>query len=370
MAEAPGRPLTEAQVETPEGEERGSVGIPEDRRKLGLALAFRAPDCTAYMDPYISRRPWVGPLPSREYAELVRRINEFATLLIARWLVHGTRSTREEIAYFAARGEKAASERQASVNITRAYHAWRDAVCDLLAEEAERLETPHETLAEARRMVRISCDVALVAVAEAFDRRLAVLTEELERDRRLLAHQAFHDALTELPNRVLLGDRLGQAVLMATRAGTSFAILSLDLDGFKAVNDTHGHLRGDEVLRQVARRLVDAARESDTVARVGGDEFVVLLPGADARATRLVATRVLRSFRAPVRIGDLDLPLGTSIGAAVFPDDGTDPTALLAVADERMYSAKKTMQGGRRPTQPWQWSRSAWRRRSPQVEGA
>ena len=320
--------------------------ISDERRRLGMALALRAHECTALMDARLLRHPWVGPPPSAEYAELVGRINEFAAVLIARYLVFGRRAGPEESAYIAERGAVAAAERQSSANITRAYLAWRDTVCAILSEEAARLETTSEVLSGALSVVRRSCDRSLVQVATTFDHHLSSITEQLELERRVLAHQALHDPLTGLPNRLLLEDRLEQAVLGATRSKTCFALLSIDLDRFKAVNDAHGHRCGDGVLCSVARRLLDAARTSDTVARVGGDEFLALLPGAGEQAARAIAARMVAGLQKPVRVGDLSFTVGASIGMAVFPDDGGDSSTLLSLADARMYRAKLATQDG------------------------
>ena len=334
------RQATRGRVE-PAGEETARAEeVSGDRRALGMALALRAQDLPALMDERLRRNPRVGPPPSPEYAALVARINEFAAVLIARYLATGVRAGADEVAYIAERGAFAASERQSSANITRAYFAWRDTVCDVLAEEAARLETPYEVLGPALNVVRRSCDYSLLQVATTFDQQVAVVSEQLEFERRALAHQALHDPLTGLPNRLLLEDRLDQAVLGATRSETRFALLSIDLDRFKSVNDVHGHRFGDGVLRRVARRLHDAARRSDTVARVGGDEFLALLPSADAPAAQAITARMLDALQRPVKVDRLSFVIGASIGTALFPVDGRDASTLLSVADARMYATK------------------------------
>jgi diguanylate cyclase (GGDEF)-like protein len=155
---------------------------------------------------------------------------------------------------------------------------------------------------------------------------------------RRMAHE---DALTGLPNRVLLGDRLRQAIRAASRDGHKVALIYFDLDKFKPVNDTHGHAVGDRLLQMVARRLRAGLREVDTLARVGGDEFVVLLPRCDSLEDAVkVAENILAQLNQPFEDGELALHISGSLGVAMFPDDGKDAEALLRAADLAMYDAK------------------------------
>ncbi len=161
---------------------------------------------------------------------------------------------------------------------------------------------------------------------------------------RLLAAQraALRDTLTGLPNRDLLDDRITQALARSRRSGEAFALLVVDLDGFKGVNDIRGHETGNAVLRTIARRLESVVRESDTVARVGGDEFVVLSIGTaeDAEAAAL-AGRLRHALRRPYRVEGALVELDASIGWALFPQDGLTPVDLLARADGQMYATKR-----------------------------
>ncbi|MGK2857083.1 MAG: EAL domain-containing protein [Thermoanaerobaculia bacterium] len=154
--------------------------------------------------------------------------------------------------------------------------------------------------------------------------------------------QAYHDVLTLLPNRRMFTDRLNLALAQNRRAGTVLAVMFLDLDHFKTINDTLGHTAGDELLLVVSDRLRASVREEDTVARLGGDEFTILVGGLrEAEDAARVAEKVLLSFQEPVRLGDRDLVVTGSIGVALFPDDGADAETLLRNADNALYRAKE-----------------------------
>ena len=160
-------------------------------------------------------------------------------------------------------------------------------------------------------------------------------------------HLAFHDALTGLPNRLLLADRIRQAIASATRAQRSVAVCYLDLDGFKQVNDSHGHDAGDALLVEVGRRIGSMLRAGDTAARVGGDEFVVVLGLLEPDGGwRHVLERLIQAIQVPVLLDDgATARVGTSIGVAIAPDDGTEPSVLLAKADQTMLRAKRAGKG-------------------------
>jgi len=165
---------------------------------------------------------------------------------------------------------------------------------------------------------------------------------ERQRYEETIRHQAFHDALTGLPNRMLFKDRLALEIARAKRNKQMLAVLFLDLDRFKLVNDTLGHDMGDQMLKIIARRLVGYVREDDTVARLGGDEFTVLLPEIlQAENAVKVARKILRAIREPVHIGVHELYISTSIGIALYPNDGEDAESLLKNADTAMYRAKE-----------------------------
>jgi diguanylate cyclase (GGDEF)-like protein len=160
-----------------------------------------------------------------------------------------------------------------------------------------------------------------------------------------LRYMATHDTLTELPNRLLLNDRFGQAKARANRFGQHLALLMIDLDYFKEVNDSYGHDAGDRLLQDVARRLAGCVRACDTVVRLGGDEFVVLLGDLQqAENARIVAQRMLDALSRPIAVDSLQLRVGASIGISTYPGDGETIELLMRSADIALYKAKE---GGR-----------------------
>ncbi len=162
-----------------------------------------------------------------------------------------------------------------------------------------------------------------------------------------LHYLAHHDALTGLPNRLMLMSELDNAIKRARRHDQMLAVLFLDLVGFKSVNDTRGHLAGDELLRAVAERLGDTVREADLLARLGGDEFIVLLEDLnDADQAAGVAKKVIDAFARPFDVHDSPLMLSVSIGISLFPDDARDPVGLMNLADTAMYWAKRESDTG------------------------
>jgi diguanylate cyclase (GGDEF)-like protein/PAS domain S-box-containing protein len=157
-----------------------------------------------------------------------------------------------------------------------------------------------------------------------------------------MAYLAQHDFLTKLPNRLLLNDRIAQAISLAKRNGRRLAVLFLDLDNFKSINDTLGHETGDRLLEAIAQRLSSCVRESDTVSRQGGDEFVVLLSeGAERETTALTATKIIDALRAPYAISMQEVRATTSIGISFYPEHGQDAETLIKNADTAMYHAKE-----------------------------
>ncbi len=172
---------------------------------------------------------------------------------------------------------------------------------------------------------------------------IATLDDVTDRQRTEseLAHRATHDALTGLPNRTLLEDRLHQACARIRRTGVSVTTMFVDLDDFKTINDTYGHQAGDQVLREVAARLLTCIRDTDTVSRLHGDEFVVLCEGLTPDEVAGVEARITEAFEEPMRVGTTRLVIGASIGVATTEDADTAVADLLARADQAMYRVKR-----------------------------
>ncbi|HPH02069.1 MAG TPA: GGDEF domain-containing protein [Spirochaetota bacterium] len=176
------------------------------------------------------------------------------------------------------------------------------------------------------------------------DRVLTIVRDITERKRfeHCLREMATHDSLTELPNRLLFQDRLSHAIDRAKRSGNSVALLFLDLDGFKEVNDTCGHAAGDKLLVLMARRLLDTVRDNDTVARLGGDEFAVILEEIQNQEVVVdIGKRILAAIGEHARVEDYDVSVTGSIGIALWPTDAEDSADLLVKADRAMYVAKR-----------------------------
>jgi len=180
------------------------------------------------------------------------------------------------------------------------------------------------------------------------DRALDLQAERisaLERTQAVLKNLAGHDALTGLANRRAFTDRLAHAFARARRSGSRLALLFVDLDGFKTLNDRHGHEAGDRLLTQVAERLLRCVRASDTVCRLGGDEFTVLMEDADAAEATLLAQRVVDAFADRFVLGNDRVELTASVGIGRYPDDAADARGLMRSADRAMYRAKSFGKG-------------------------
>ena len=207
------------------------------------------------------------------------------------------------------------------------------------------IAVPFQQLSAAMRAFAMGDRAARVVIHGRDEMARAGLTfnamaRELQDVHTVLEDHAMHDALTGLPNRRLLADRLEQALAGAVRDSGNVAVLGLDLNGFKRVNDRFGHTAGDELLVAVAARLVAAVRVGDTVARPGGDEFTIVLPGADQSVALAVADRIERQLRDPIRVAGEETTIGTSIGIATAPSDGSTAEALFLAADRGLYAVK------------------------------
>jgi diguanylate cyclase (GGDEF)-like protein len=234
------------------------------------------------------------------------------------------------------REEKAIS-REAAADVREVSAISREDAADLrerkvISNEQEILKTADQT-----ELVREANARLVVAAIKAHE-----LAEQAESAKAQMNHLAHHDVLTNLPNRTLLLDRLGQAIELARRQGQKLAVMFMDLDRFKHINDSLGHAVGDQLLQSVGRRLVACVRHSDTVSRQGGDEFVVLLSSVEhAEDAALAAQKIIDALALPQRIDGHDLQVGVSIGISIYPEDGEDAENLIKSADTAMYHAKE-----------------------------
>lgn len=203
-------------------------------------------------------------------------------------------------------------------------------VVDSLAKGLEELRQTSDTLADVQEALQESEAALGVAQAE---------TADAER-------RAMHDAATGLPNRDLFNDRAAQAIALAGRTGVTVAVMFLDLNDFKTINDSHGHAVGDVVLKEIASRLIEHSRDEDTICRAGGDEFLYLLLNAGTiDDLRHVATRLIERVCQVIAVGDVELSCRPSIGISIYPAHGTSVSELVAHADAAMYEAKKSGAG-------------------------
>jgi diguanylate cyclase (GGDEF)-like protein len=183
------------------------------------------------------------------------------------------------------------------------------------------------------------------------EQKLVAANEQLKET----LHASMHDALTGLPNRILFNDRLEHGIEQAKRHGWTLAVMFLDLDKFKTINDSYGHEAGDAVLLTIAKRLTDTTRTDDTISRHGGDEFLYLLMEiSEEQDAATVAKKIIQAVQVPCVVGGGELRVNTSIGISIFPRDGTTVEALIRNADAAMYRAKQSQSGyafaGENPT--------------------
>lgn len=224
-----------------------------------------------------------------------------------------------------------------AARINRMRQQKEDAEARMLREREEVLQ------------IMSSKEAQLEAMVEKRTRDLAIINEGLRESVARERRQAHHDALTGLANRMLLDDRLEQALKRARRAGTKVAVALIDLNDFKPINDTYGHDVGDQLLVDIANRLRLAVRVSDTIARYGGDEFVLVLDSLhDRDEAEHVLHTLMTSLREPFRHKRLELPISAAVGVCLFPDDAEEANTLLRCADEAMYQEKRRKPPGKR----------------------
>ncbi|MGD1059180.1 MAG: EAL domain-containing protein [Solirubrobacteraceae bacterium] len=313
----------------------------DELHHLGQALNARTEDVVSSM---LLRTRESGDKTDAMVEERFARVGTVSTIAVARWMAGESPEVAREVGQeswqiFA----QLASQRAAPLNeVTKRCMRWRDAAGEVLRDCAHDLEIAPAVLTQALAMLQRSLDVTLVRMCESFESERQRGDEQLARRQRELAFLATHDALTGLPNRTLILDRVDQALIRARRDQLPLAALFVDLDNFKAINDSLGHDIGDELLQAVAARLTAVVREADAVGRLGGDEFVVIVSEVSlAAGPELIAERLLEALERPFKLagaGDTQLKVTASIGIA--SGERASAGELLRDADIAMYQSK------------------------------
>jgi diguanylate cyclase (GGDEF)-like protein len=316
---------------------------------MGAAeLARLGEELSTRTDEVVARMMKLSAESSRTLDKVVEDsfedVGTVSTIAVARWMAGEGEAVAREVGQESWRiFAQLAAQREAALNeVTKRCLRWRDCALEVLDESAIDLDLPDETLIEARQMVQRSLDVTLVRMCQSFEDERRRAQDELNSREKELVFLATHDALTGLPNRTLILDRIEQTLTRARHSKEPVAALFVDLDNFKAINDSLGHGVGDELLCAVAKRLEGVIRETDALGRLGGDEFVVVAEGLSlAAGPELIAERLLEAFAEPFALGgdgETRVHAKASIGIAT----GIRPTAeeLLRDADIAMYRAK------------------------------
>ncbi|MGD0254826.1 MAG: EAL domain-containing protein [Acidimicrobiales bacterium] len=316
------------------------------RVALGRALAARVTDVGDIMarqwrQSSNGAATWSAGQNDR-IAQDIMRIGSFATTTFSKYLVTGDPTTPEEDATWKGQGTVPLHGIMSLAELTKLNLDWRSAIIEVIYAEAGGLGTDAATVAEAVDVARAGCDASLVGMAKHFDVEQRRLQSELAAGQARLTHQQLHDPLTGLANRTLLLDRLSHALMASKRRETAVAVLFVDMDHFKSVNDAVGHSSGDGLLMQVARRLQKLVRPTDTAARFGSDEFVLLCEDLTAPQTEAaaVAERVIEALSEPFAVAARELFASASIGIAIGRP-GDDAEVVMSQADAAMHLAKR-----------------------------
>jgi diguanylate cyclase (GGDEF)-like protein len=312
----------------------------EEVRLLGEALSGRVGDVLE-LTVARSRDPGqeLDPATRESFAE----IGKASTAAVARWMAGGNPEEGRETGRkaFETYGQLAAQRVASLHEVAKRCLRWRDAVCDVLRDSAAELEVSQAALAKAVGMVQLTLDVTLVRVCEVFEAERRRTDDELARRQEELRFMATHDVLTGLPNRTLILDRGEQALVRARRRQTAVAALFIDIDNFKSINDSFGHDTGDELLRMLTARLSGVIRETDALARFGGDEFIVIAEElSHAAGPELIAERLLEALKEPFKLPSQDTPLTVRASIGIAVGERSCAEELLRDADIAMYRAK------------------------------
>ncbi|HET7417061.1 MAG TPA: EAL domain-containing protein [Solirubrobacterales bacterium] len=314
--------------------------VPELER-LGRELSARTDEVVARMMRLSAQS---GRTLDKVVEDSFEDVGTVSTVAVARWMAGEGEAVAREVGQESWRiFAQLASQREAALNeVTKRCLRWRDCALEVLEESAADLESSPDTLETARCMVQRSLDVTLVRMCQSFEDERQRAHEELTHREKELVFLATHDALTGLPNRTLILDRIEQTLRRARSQQEPVAALFVDLDNFKAINDSLGHGTGDELLCAVAERLEGVIRDTDALGRMGGDEFVVVAEGLSlAAGPELIAERLLEAFKEPFALGDNSETLvhaKASIGIATGVRDTAEE--LLRDADIAMYRSK------------------------------
>jgi diguanylate cyclase (GGDEF)-like protein len=315
--------------------------LAQDLRRLGDALRSRSVEV---VNETVAQTCQSGQIVAAAVQQSFEEICRDSTVAVARWIAGDgievtLDSSRATSKIF---GELAAHRAATLHEVTRRSLWWRNVMADTLRDCAARLGVSEEALIHALNMLQLSLDVSLLKVCECFEREREQTDQELARRKEELAFLATHDPLTGLPNRALIIDRAEQMLARGARSQSPVAALFVDLDNFKSINDSLGHIVGDELLQAVATRLDAVVRGADTLGRLGGDEFVVLVEVVSLEAgPELVAERLLEALRPPFKLGldgETSVTVAASIGIAA--GEKIAATDLLRDADIAMYRAK------------------------------
>jgi diguanylate cyclase (GGDEF)-like protein len=327
----------DTQVPTP----AARMELERQLRALGESLNQRTDDVVGGI---LRRNEESGVILEPIVEESFVKVGTVSTVAVARWMAGEGPEVAREV------GQESwhifgqlAAQRAAPLNeVTKRCLRWRDAAVDVVQDVGAHLALPADVIERALAMLQRSLDVTLVRMCQSFEGERQRAHEELTRRQEELAFMATHDALTGLPNRTLILDRVEQMLVRARRNQTPVAALFIDLDNFKSINDTLGHGVGDELLRAVAARLEGVVRDIDALGRLGGDEFVVVAEGMSlAAGPELIAERLLAALKQPFKLKGAEgtrLIVTASVGVAM--GDRATAEELLRDADVAMYRAK------------------------------
>ncbi len=327
---------TSAKAELTEDE-----SLNDELSRLGRELNART---AVVVEKMMSRSAASGRALDQVVEESFEEVGAVSTVAVARWMAGEGEAVAREVGQESWRiFAQLASQREAPLNeVTKRCLRWRDSAAEVLSASASELGLGAELLDQALQMLQRSLDVTLVRMCESFEDERQLAHEELTSRQKELVFLATHDALTGLPNRTLIHDRIEQTLTRARINQEPVAALFVDLDSFKANNDSLGHNVGDELLCSVAARLTGVIRETDALGRLGGDEFVVIADGLSlAAGPELIAERLLEAFKEPFTLSaaeDTRVFVKASIGIAT--DGRSSAEELLRNADIAMYRAK------------------------------